>query len=195
MIICMCSRVYVERSRQLGITLKFEAFIVAVQCLLRIPFRGLRSQAFDGLFLMLALTCHEGLCLTRSNFFTRIWSMARVGTGVVTDCFLAPAQLCACRSRIFTLAYTVAGLLAEMNSTFQFLATRESAANFREPAWLFFNVRFPHIQGFSTKKGHLGHDSPSSWRLMLDLRVSTIPLPSTFKGTWWRAGSTWLWWM
>jgi hypothetical protein len=81
---------------------------------------------------VLKFTSNECFGLTWVDLLARIWSVARVRTVVLTDCFLATAGLDAMTRGIFALAWSMALLLAEMDPTFQFLATFKPTPYFFE---------------------------------------------------------------
>jgi hypothetical protein len=79
------------------------------------------------LLLVLAGAGDERFCLAWIDFFAWVWCVAWIGAAVLADSFFSSAGLGARCGRIFALAWSVTGLLAEMDPTFQLLAAGKAA--------------------------------------------------------------------
>lgn len=82
-----------------------------------------------------------------------------------------------------------------MNSTFEFLATWETASDLREPTRLILKSLLTADTGFFDKKWAFGTGIGVFMTMMLDLRMAASPSTSTVKSTFWRTRPARLRWM
>jgi len=115
--------------------------------------------------------------------------MAGIRTAVFTDCLLPATRLSARRGGIFALSWSVARFLTEMNSAFQFLATRQATGNGGKPAWLVLERLLPASTRLfhQVRAGRTGHGVFVA--LMLDLLVAAGWAACAIVGTWWRSST------
>lgn len=181
MVVSVSSRIDVQRRGELSVALKLEAFVIAIEDFARVARGGLGGEAFDWLFLMLTDASDERLCLAGLDFFARVRSMTWVRACVFADCLLTVAWLSTGRRGVFALAGTVAGLLAGVNTALEFLAARQTAANFCEPAWLILQRLLTTNAWLLNQERTFRTVLRIVMALMLDLRMATSSSACTFK--------------
>lgn len=131
--ICLMFWIDIKRQCKLTIALKTCAFLITLQSLLVVAFTEFGSVALSLLLDSLTLASDDDLVLARLVFFARLWEVTRCHVRMSTGAqFFATGLL----AGLFTLATTVALLLAFVNATLQGAAADLATADFAEPARL-----------------------------------------------------------
>jgi hypothetical protein len=187
----MCFLINIERKCQSTVALQSGTLFVARQRLGEITLAGLRGIASHLLLLSLAFASDENFVGASFVLLASSRSVADGLVWVITSLFgLAAGLLTRSTPSIFTLAFSVTRLGAEVRAAFELSATDLSTAHVLEPALLVLETLFATHTTLLDKEGTSGTSLIVHMTIVLHLRMPASLGTVALEAAWWRLSTT-----